>query len=238
VVAFSPRGATMAFVSSAGGGNTVLRVWNMAAHRQIGKPLSTDDSVQAVAFSPDGTMFATGEDLQTSYLWDANSHRRAGPGLTIGDGFGVVSSIAFSADRKTLATAVGDTVQLWDVATGQPIGSEIIAGDGGQAAVAFSPDGELLATADRDGSVRLWDVATHEQIGTAITPGRAGGVNAVAFSPDAALLATADADGTVQLINVAFPRDLVSAVCAIAGRSMTPFQWRSYVPAEPYQKIC
>lgn len=238
VVAFSPHGATMAFVSSAGEVSTVLRVWDTAAHRQIGKPVSTDAGVEAVAFSPDGTMFATGEDLQTSYLWDANSRHRAGPGLVVGSGFGSVSSVAFSPDGTTLATAVGDVVQLWDVATREPTGSEIMAGDGLQAAVTFSPDGELLATADRDGSVRLWDVATHEQIGPTITPDRAGGVNAVAFSPDAALLATADGDGTVQLINVAFPRDLVSAVCAIAGRPMTSREWSSYIPAEPYQKTC
>jgi WD40 repeat protein len=134
-----------------------------------------------------------------------------------------------------VATAVGDQVQLWDAATQQPEGAVITAGDNGEAAMTFSPDGELLATAD--GTVKLWDVATHQQIGSPVTSGT-GAVSALAFSPDGRLLATADGDGTVQLIDAAFPRNLVSAVCAKAGRNLTPHEWRAYVQSEFYQKIC
>jgi WD40 repeat protein len=72
--------------------------------------------------------------------------------------------------------------------------------------VAFSPDGNLLATADADGTIRLWNLATGQAIGAPLrTFNRpsAGGVNGVAFSPDGNLLATADADGTVRLWNPA-----------------------------------
>ena len=48
------------------------------------------------------------------------------------------------------------SVRLWDVATGQQIGSPLNADSG---PVEFSPDGKtLLATGDRNGSVRLFDV--------------------------------------------------------------------------------
>ena len=65
--------------------------------------------------------------------------------------------------------------------------------------VAFSPDGLLLATASRDGTVKLWDLATGEVEAT--LGGDLDGVWAVAFSPDGRLLAVS-AGKTVKLWDV------------------------------------
>jgi WD40 repeat protein len=67
--------------------------------------------------------------------------------------------VAFSPDGKTLATGGLSGARLWDVATGQQIGSPLTdAVDDMVNSVAFSPGGTMLATGDSSG-VQLWDVS-------------------------------------------------------------------------------
>jgi WD40 repeat protein len=64
-------------------------------------------------------------------------------------------------------------------------------------AVAFSPDGALLASASHDKTVKLWDARSGAEKQT--LSGHSDWVTAVAFSPDGALLASASYDNTVKL---------------------------------------
>jgi WD40 repeat protein len=74
----------------------------------------------------------------------------------------------------------------------------------GVTSVAFSPDGQTLATGDWNGNIYLWDVGTGTRTAALADPDLQGdGVNSVAFSPDGQMLATGDADGSTYLWNVA-----------------------------------
>lgn len=79
--------------------------------------------------------------------------------------------------------------------------------------VAFSPDGDILASADENGLARLWDVATHRQLGPPIKAD-ATEIDDVAFSPGGGILATAGIDGAVRLWDVATHRQLGSTIRA------------------------
>jgi WD40 repeat protein len=122
-----------------------------------------------------------------------------------------VVAVAFSPNGKVLATAAGNVVRLWDVATQRQVGASMKAVGSADyvAAVAFSPDGKALATAAGD-MVRLWDVATQRQVGASMraADGPGGGVNAIAFSADGKVLATAGGYSPVRLWDVADQRDM------------------------------
>ena len=128
----------------------------------------------------------------------------ANPGIAVLTGLnGPVDSVAFSPDGKTLATGCQGGVQLWDVATRQPVGHPLTGTTQAINSVAYSPDGHTLATVSdyysRGGStVRVWDVATRREIGSPLTSTSSNFLS-VAFSPDGKTLATGDGVGKVRL---------------------------------------
>jgi len=131
-------------------------------------------------------------------------------------------------------------VRLWNPATRQPAGAPLPAEPWGSVkAVAFSPDGKLLASADGDGYVRLWDPATRQAAGAPLPAGTGSGrsVSGVAFSPDSKLLASADADGTVRTWQMPLFADPYAALCADVGPP-TNAEWARYAPGEPQPSIC
>ena len=148
-----------------------------------------------------------GSSRPTKLALDADGRRIAvawtdGAGITVHDAAGGAlldrfqdSLFALSPDGRWLARQEDSDIVLRPIASG---GTRIVLGrHGGASALAFSPDGALLAVAFRDQTTVLWDVAKREQF--VVLRGHLGGVADVAFSTDGQWIATGGFDYTTRI---------------------------------------
>lgn len=121
-----------------------------------------------------------------------------------------VLDATFSPDgRRVAASDRSGVVKVWDAHTGREL-FQFQAHKDYTNKVAFSPDGQYLATGGgrRDRTVKLWDSQSGQFIRT-LTSYQAQ-VNSLAFSPDGRLLASAGEDATVKLWDTATGRETLT----------------------------
>ncbi|MDR3460893.1 MAG: hypothetical protein P4L76_01090 [Beijerinckiaceae bacterium] len=167
---------------------------NAFANRRERAVLAHSDLVNSIAFSPDGTLFATASNDGTAVIWDAISGRRL---WTLTGHKGHVNSVEFSRDDRRAVTASDDgSARLWDTASGKSLA--IFGGHTAPvAAASFSPDGTHVVTASWDGTAAVFDTASGARLAALHIPDTH--VISSLFSPDGSKIATASDDDAARI---------------------------------------
>jgi len=189
-VAFSNDGTKMASGSEESGGTNEIRIWDLrtSTDRTFDRQ---DRTVLTLAFSHDDTRLASGGDTANVDIWDVDS---ASIVKTIETGLQNTQALEFSPIGDTLV--LGDSrgvVALWNKHGGvQRLGQHT----GAVLDLAFSLDGQVIASSSSDALIFLWDVARGDKVD--VLRGHTKPVNSISFSPNGKTLVSAGTDNSVK----------------------------------------
>jgi WD40 repeat protein len=178
-LAISPDGSTLAVAGAA----RTIQVYELPTGKLKTTLDAHDHAVESLDFSPDGKRLASAGGSNVR-LWDTATWKPTGRQIRLAP---EILCVKFSRDGKLLAISDGDgtvphyenmpsTVILLDIATQAEV-RRLKGHTNSIYALAFSPDGKILASGSMDQTVKLWDVGTGELRET-IVPGVSEGGSA------------------------------------------------------------
>jgi WD40 repeat protein len=161
-VAFSPNGALMATV----GDDQLLHTWDAESGAAI-EVYEGGPGLRSIAFTADGKAISVGAN-QTSAAWDFVSEWKLARTIGAPDDAATlvdrVTALDFSPDGKLLAVGGGEPsrsgeIKLFDISSGQLVRALKEPHSDTVNCVAFSPDGQQIASCAADRFMKLWNVA-------------------------------------------------------------------------------
>ncbi|MBI5385254.1 MAG: protein kinase [Verrucomicrobia bacterium] len=156
VSAVSPQGKT-----ATGHEDGRVTIWGKAGTKFLAHPRT----VVGAAFTPDGSILATGGEEGTAKLWDVATLREIG---TLKGHLRSIHALDISPDGQRLATAGGgdESLKLWDVRAHQELIT--LSGEGSMMnQLAFSPDGNKIVGLNNDGGLHIWRAPSWAEINAA-----------------------------------------------------------------------
>jgi eukaryotic-like serine/threonine-protein kinase len=201
-LAFSPDGRTLVSAHLAKEAN--VRMWDVATGARIATLSEESADASALAFHPRGKFLASAGSDRRIHLWEVATSRH----VDVLEGHeDSIRQLVVGADGSLLASASADgSVRVWDIGRARALYT--LAGPERFSALAFSPDGRMLAIADEHGSITIRDAATGSQLGLLRDEMRA--LRTLVFSPDSRILVSAGESGPIRLWDVLTAQELHS----------------------------
>ena len=161
--------------------------------RQPGR--SQEQPVFALALAPDGRWLAVGAASGAVRVYDSRSGRLI---VELVGHQGAVTDATFTPYGRLLTAGTDRVVRIWEARSWRSVG--LLPHPVRLRALAVSPGGEFLATADNAGDGRIWDLSNQSLITELL--GHDRWITDVAFSPDSGIVGTASADNTARVWSV------------------------------------
>jgi len=182
-----------------------IQILDSNSGRKIASWYGLGEQFNALAFSPDGSTLASGDDAGFVTLWDA-SNGKVRHKLT--DLTGSVLGLAFSQDGKTVAAGVrtipgrsAHRVAVWDTVTGKLRCAPLVS-DWSVYEIALAPDGLTVALHCKDYKLRWWRYAESTRPFQTFMAHADTETWGVAFAPDRQILATGGDDHLAKLWDI------------------------------------
>jgi WD40 repeat protein len=214
--------------------------WNIDARTPSTAYELPTGPVGALTVTPDGETVIVSTSARTLILRPASGATAQLSGMD--------NANVLSPDGTTLLVPDRADVVLRDANTGTRRGEGRRHADD-VLATAWAPDGRTFASVGADGLAVVWDATTRRPRAT--FTGHSKPLRLVAFATDGRTLFTAGEDGMLlawdltntrglgaRLENNTDPREWTRSACALAGRDLTPEEWRRHVPSHPYEPVC
>jgi WD40 repeat protein len=151
-LSFNDDGSLLAVAGSSA--DPRIEVWDTMAQQKIQTLIGSQGAIPAMSFQPRGDLVAASDARGVLRLWNARDGQLVHTMSATEEQTSFVS-LAFTPDGNALATgAINGDIQFWDPKTGEQA-TLLRTGYDRVFALAFSPNGEILAVGSRDTTVRL-----------------------------------------------------------------------------------